>query len=258
MSFIEFERRQVGTDYAMTELQSHEYYEIYCLTKGTRKLFIGNGTLHLDAPALCVIPPYTLHKTEGGPYERINLYLSADIIHPQDAQMLDCFGAISLLQRDKQHLAIRDLLYSASDLNSSVRQRHKQDLACAVVALLINLNCNERLNPIVTEKDGESTALEITKYIESCFGEQINLDILSTKFTISKNKLCKIVREMVGCSPMEYCSRVRINKAKSLLRSTKQSIESISEACGYSSANYFSLIFKKTIGISPREYRKKG
>ena len=59
------------------------------------------------------------------------------------------------------------------------------------------------------------------------------------------------------CSVMEYCSAVRLNEAKQLLLTTDKSIEDISDLCGYSSANYFSLFFKSKTGLAPSNYRKK-
>jgi transcriptional regulator GlxA family with amidase domain len=46
-------------------------------------------------------------------------------------------------------------------------------------------------------------------------------------------------------------------RAKNLLVTTDLSMDEIAERCGYSSANYFSLIFKKNVGLSPLNYRKK-
>jgi transcriptional regulator GlxA family with amidase domain len=55
---------------------------------------------------------------------------------------------------------------------------------------------------------------------------------------------------------MEYVMRIRLNKAKGLLRNTNKSIEEVAFECGFSSANYFGLIFKKEIGLSPLNYKK--
>ena len=55
---------------------------------------------------------------------------------------------------------------------------------------------------------------------------------------------------------MEYVSRMRLSKAKSLLKDTNKSIEDIALDCGFSSANYFGLIFKKEVGLSPLNYKK--
>mgnify|MGYP003319274626 CR=1 FL=1 len=54
----------------------------------------------------------------------------------------------------------------------------------------------------------------------------------------------------------EYLLKVRLDNAKFLLLNTNKSIENIAESCGFSSANYFSLMFKRKIGISPLNYRK--
>jgi two-component system response regulator YesN len=56
---------------------------------------------------------------------------------------------------------------------------------------------------------------------------------------------------------MDYCTHARLNEAKHLLLTTRKSLDEIAERCGYASANYFSLIFKRKIGLSPLNYRKK-
>ena len=58
------------------------------------------------------------------------------------------------------------------------------------------------------------------------------------------------------CSIMDYVSRMRLSKAKSLLRDENKSVEDVAMECGYSSANYFGLIFKKEVGLSPLNYKK--
>ena len=60
----------------------------------------------------------------------------------------------------------------------------------------------------------------------------------------------------MNCSIMDYVNGLRLNKAKSLLRDSKLSMEEIADACGFSSANYLGLVFKKEMGISPLNYRK--
>ena len=66
----------------------------------------------------------------------------------------------------------------------------------------------------------------------------------------------KYFKKYTKRSPIDFLLTVRITKAKQLLVSTKKSVGEISDACGFSSANYFGLIFKKKEGISPLTYRK--
>ena len=52
---------------------------------------------------------------------------------------------------------------------------------------------------------------------------------------------------------IQYC---RLEYAKKLLKNTEDTIAQISEQCGISDFNYFSRLFKRQYGVSPREYRK--
>jgi YesN/AraC family two-component response regulator len=99
--------------------------------------------------------------------------------------------------------------------------------------------------------------LDIVAYINTHFQENITLESLKNKFFISKNTLCKNFQQVMHCSVMEYCSAARLNEAKHLLLTTTKSIEDIADLCGYSSANYFSLLFKSKTGLAPSTYRKK-
>ena len=105
-------------------------------------------------------------------------------------------------------------------------------------------------------KEATPEVLKIIYYINTNYSQSITLKKLCDEFYMSKVSLCKKFKDVMNCSIMEYVLRLRLNKAKSLLRDTKKSIEEVSSACGFSSANYFGLIFKKEIGLSPLNYRK--
>jgi YesN/AraC family two-component response regulator len=102
-----------------------------------------------------------------------------------------------------------------------------------------------------------STILKIIGFINKNYQTNITLESLSNKFFISKNTLCKRFKQAMNCSVGQYLVYVRLNKAKMYLSSTTKNMENIAELCGFPSANYFSLVFKKHFGISPNNYRKK-
>ena len=53
----------------------------------------------------------------------------------------------------------------------------------------------------------------------------------------------------------EYISTIRIEYAKELLLTTNQKVNEIAEECGFSSASYFNVVFRKQVGVSPGAYR---
>ena len=66
----------------------------------------------------------------------------------------------------------------------------------------------------------------------------------------------EIFKEYFDATPAEYIKECRVEKACELLRSTRLPVCEIAEICGIPDYNYFSKIFKRKLGISPREFRK--
>jgi len=65
------------------------------------------------------------------------------------------------------------------------------------------------------------------------------------------------VRELTGCTPMEYLARLRIERAKTLLRESDAKIIGIAFECGFGSSQYFANVFRRAVGSSPTEYRRR-
>lgn len=62
-------------------------------------------------------------------------------------------------------------------------------------------------------------------------------------------------KQVMGITPIEYRNKIRLQEAQKLLIETNDSIEKISETCGYNTAFYFSRIFTKYLGEAPSSYR---
>jgi len=80
---------------------------------------------------------------------------------------------------------------------------------------------------------------------------------LATAVHLSSSRLAHLFRAQLGLSPMQYLERHRVERAKDLLRLTRQPINSVGTAVGYADADYFSRIFRRHCGQSPRQYRLK-
>lgn len=96
----------------------------------------------------------------------------------------------------------------------------------------------------------------IKEYLDQHYTESIHLDDLAKQFFINKYYLTRIFKEQYGTSITNYIIHQRITKAKQLLRFSSHNIESISHMCGIEDSGYFTRIFKKIEGVTPREYRK--
>ena len=107
------------------------------------------------------------------------------------------------------------------------------------------------------ELNGESKIKDIVKYVDSHYCKNISLKFLSGHFYLEQKYLSKLFKNYIGQGFVEYVTNKRIEKAKKLLANTNYTISEIAEQVAYEDANYFSVVFKRNVGITPREYRMK-
>ncbi|MDU5105924.1 response regulator [Clostridium sp.] len=109
------------------------------------------------------------------------------------------------------------------------------------------------------DSDKEKTKLfkKVTEYIENSIQEDLNLESVSNNFNLSPYYFSRSFKEAMGCNLIDYINIVRIKKAKELLKKNEMSIKEIGYTVGYSDPNYFSKVFKKYEGYSPKEYKFK-
>ena len=66
-----------------------------------------------------------------------------------------------------------------------------------------------------------------------------------------------VFRKQVSVAPMEYFTRLKVQRACTKLKMTRETIAAISASLGYNDSFYFSRLFRRHIGMSPTDYRKK-
>lgn len=92
------------------------------------------------------------------------------------------------------------------------------------------------------------------EYIYDNYKERIELKDMAIKCNISVQYLSKVFREEVGVNFVDFLNKFRIKKAKEMMQHNKMSIKEICFEVGYNDPNYFSRIFKKLTGKTPRKY----
>lgn len=182
---------------------------------------------HFYAPFLPAV--YEKYKERGG----------RPVFHPKNlAKFRELFSEVYLLA-------------SSSDYIRDMRLNEK-------LSMLLTMLMEESWHPedsMVSKKRMELTKLK--EYLDEHYTERISLDELAIHFFINKYYLTKIFKETYGTTINSYIIAKRITRAKQMLRFTDMTLEEIAIAVGMNGGNYFSRMFKKIEGISPREYRKQ-
>jgi len=105
----------------------------------------------------------------------------------------------------------------------------------------------------------QAVIVKAREYIDLNFSSaDISLYSTAAHVGISPNHLSTVFAQETGENFIEYLTRVRIEKAKQLLSDTSMKSADIAYETGFSDPHYFSYIFKKNTGLSPREFRLKG
>lgn len=102
----------------------------------------------------------------------------------------------------------------------------------------------------------EQLVQKIKTYIRDHISESLTLTTISRIVNYNEAYISRLFKQINGMGISEYISLERINKAKDLLVTTSDSMQNIAAATGFDTAQYFSLVFKKTTGVSPSEYRR--
>lgn len=101
------------------------------------------------------------------------------------------------------------------------------------------------------------TMLRITKYIDQHYTEDLNIQDIGETLHLHPNYIHRLFKELKQMTPVHYITSKRLALAQECLLSTDAAISEIAETCGFSSASYFSSIFKKYCSMTPNDFRDR-
>lgn len=110
------------------------------------------------------------------------------------------------------------------------------------------------------DKSSDSSSImqqveQIHRYIERSYHENITLTALAEQYHMDASYLSRIFSQKYGETIIAFLTRIRMEKAAELMKDQDKKLETISFLVGYDNYNYFSRVFRKKMGCSPREYR---
>jgi AraC-like DNA-binding protein len=114
--------------------------------------------------------------------------------------------------------------------------------------------CSENYKMAFDERGNKKMA-DIYTYIRENYNKSISLEKISKISRMSPFAFSRFFKKNSGAGFVEYLNRVRTNKACYLLRETEYHVHDIAMECGFTSISNFNKQFRKSEGISPRDYR---
>ncbi|CAN5611828.1 DNA-binding transcriptional regulator [soil metagenome] len=114
---------------------------------------------------------------------------------------------------------------------------------------------------VITRQSTDTLAIadaevaEAARYVHANAGRMITVNDVARAMTISRRQLERRFRAALGRSILDEILRVRIDRARQLLIETELTLPQVAMACGFSSASYFNVVFRKIIRSTPGAFR---
>lgn len=163
------------------------------------------------------------------------------------------------------HLGSRDMANVVSILKTIVREQEGRNIGFEYInqayltTILIILKRVQTQQCASLEKHNSKKRemiQETLAFLEENIDESIDFNIIAKGLHITPNYFRSIFKDVTGLSPVDYLNRIRIVKSLEYLQMGELSVSEAAAKVGIYDANYFSRLFKKVMGYSPRYFKR--
>ncbi|MBQ8040994.1 MAG: helix-turn-helix transcriptional regulator [Lachnospiraceae bacterium] len=265
---IYVERKAVDAAYVMPAMEmATDHYSLSYIISGDRATITPSGTFSYHAGMVTGSPPFRYARTVSKsdvPYERILIKFSPEIVTPfiekVGQQIFDgiyeqVFFSFSEDSRVKIEKMFFDMLYEYEK-----ETPYREFILQGMLFRLLLVIWEERI-----PEEGVNTAkttltppiVEAISYIEKSYYQNPSLEETANVAGFSPAYFSRLFHTQMGKSYSEYLSSVKLHHASILLVQTDKSIMEIAQETGFCHGNYLNELFKKKMGMTPGQFRKR-
>lgn len=248
----------------MYAVHAHEAHELYFLISGQRRYFVGHTIYDVVPGNLVLIPKSVLHRTTSinqRGYDRFVVNFSDEDISPfpdligrENFDALMSGGCLQLspeaVRQIQRNLETLEREYNEPSAYAEAIVRHLlQDI---LLTALLHGRSKQNYQGEIADK-----IQDVTLYISENYAAELTLADAAAIACMEKTYFSKRFKALTGFGFQEYLTQTRLLAVEQLLRETTLPLGEIAERCGFSGANYLGDVFRRWMGISPSEYRRK-
>ena len=256
--------------FAGVPLHWHSEFEINLIISGSSDFICGDTRFTAREGDIIMIPPNMLHAihTVGGKKQRYDtivfspemLGLSGDRCTFECITPLITGKAVITPRITKEHIYYSELEISVRNIFScAIGNTPGLDMLIKSELLRLIWLLHESGDISVSYEKSKSRSEIIRpaiEYMNENLCENITVETLAEAVHMSKSYFMKRFHEAAGASAIEYLTRLRIKKACSILSETDMTCARTAYECGFRNLSNFNRQFKKSVGVTPVEYRK--
>ena len=250
---------------------SHGGFELIFLLEGaTAYEFQGSGVLELSGGQFILVPANARHR--GRQDVRMPSVLCGILLQPgrRNAEENSPFTASDLARMSRlfckwpaavrtMNRELRSLIMRLAEAVRAFRQRPSSPVSKPQLRSMICLAIMEATQLLTSRERAGATELVAAArvFLREHHGDSICMNDLASHLGLSRARMFEIFKNETGLSPNDYLQRHRIEQAKALITESRKSITEIAMACGFGSSQYFSRVFRKYCGATPRAHRQE-
>lgn len=239
----------------------HDFYEIVIVEHGTGAHIFNGQPYTLSGGSVCFVRDHDRHLFE----HTENLCLTNVLYRAPDAFSF-LAGLDKLLPQEQdgiypshwrvpsQVLAqVKNLLVDLEILGNASDTHSLAQREILFMQLLILI----RKGSLADSSTGADNRLNMMiGWLEEHFASEVCWETLAEQFDLSLRTLHRQLKQQTGLTPQRYLNRLRLMRARHLLRHSEESVTDIAYQCGFGDSNHFSTLFKREFCFSPRDIRQ--
>ena len=235
-----------------------KYYELNAFIEGSG-IFYANKTSYLvNKNCVAIFSPKDSFTITGGPFVRYSISVFPQILTKFEEEVLKLFSSKPVIELPQKIFSrLLEVAKNMHELKHTTK--HREEILHILFSLFLLELYKCIINKSSSSPDQSSVppmVYSIINYVKENYGKKLSLEIIAKNLNYSVPNIRKNFKKYMGISISEYILNYRLDQVKNLLTTTSKSMNKIAEECGFSSANYLSLIFREKESLSPLAYRK--
>ena len=240
---------------------SHDFNEIVIVEHGTGTHVFNGQPYTISGGTICFIREHDRHL-----YEHTDNLCLTNVLYRSPERFRFLTGLNQLLPQEQDgnypsHWRVnKSTMQQVLKLTEQMEQAEDGPETHTIASrelLFMQLLVSLRQSSLMEGSSNNTARLnQLVLWLEDNFAEEVCWETLADKFSLSLRTLHRQLKQHTGLTPQRYLNRLRLIKARHLLRHTEETVTDIAYLCGFGDSNHFSTLFRREFNWSPRDIRQ--